>query len=72
MILKMLKEKTVIRAHGIRKEIYDLANKKGIELKDYTCPNVLKIHKIAEEYAGKGFFIFFVWKQKNIRKILEQ
>ena len=63
------KGKTVIRAHGIRKEIYDLANKKGIELKDYTCPNVLKIHKIAEEYAGKGFFIFLCGSKEHPENI---
>lgn len=51
-------DKTIIRAHGVKKEIYDKAKKRNIELKDYTCPNVLKIHKIAEEYAKKGYYIF--------------
>ncbi len=50
--------KTIIRAHGVQKEIYEEAQQKNIELKDYTCPNVLRIHKIAEEYAKKGYFIF--------------
>ena len=63
------KGKTVIRAHGIRKEIYDIANKKNIELKDYTCPNVLKIHKIAEEYAEKGFFIFLCGSKEHPENI---
>ena len=31
-------------------------------LKDYTCPNVLKIHKIAEEYARKRICYSFMWK----------
>lgn len=52
------KGKLIVRAHGIKKEIYDDAKKRGIELKDFTCPNVLRIHEIAEEYAKKGFFIF--------------
>lgn len=50
--------KTIIRAHGVPKETYKIANEQGIEIIDYTCPNVLKIHKIAEEYSGNGYYIF--------------
>lgn len=49
--------KVIIRAHGVEKKIYDLAKNKGIELIDYTCPNVLRIHKIAEEYEKNGYYI---------------
>lgn len=48
---------TIIRAHGVEKEVYDKAKKAGIELIDYTCPKVLKIHEIAEKYAQKGYYI---------------
>lgn len=54
------KARVIVRAHGIDKEIYQKAKEKGIELIDYTCPNVLKIHKIAEEYQKKGYYIFLV------------
>lgn len=50
--------KTIIRAHGVPKEVYDRAKAQGIELVDCTCPNVLKIHKIAKQYAENGYFIF--------------
>ena len=40
--------KTIIRAHGVDKEVYNKAKEQGIELVDCTCPNVLKIHKIAK------------------------
>ena len=56
---------TIIRAHGISKEIYENAKQENIELKDYTCPNVLRIHKIAEEYAEKGYFIFLCGSKKH-------
>ena len=56
--IKDAKGTTIIRAHGVPKEIYEKAQQKNIELKDYTCPNVLKIHKIVEEYSEKGYFIF--------------
>lgn len=51
------KERVIIRAHGVSKQVYESAEKKQIELIDYTCPNVLKIHKIAQEYAKKGYAI---------------
>lgn len=49
---------TLIRAHGIPKSTYQEAQDKRIQIKDYTCPKVLTIHNIAEEYANKGYFIF--------------
>ena len=50
--------KTIIRAHGVPKEIYGLAEQKNINIKDFTCPNVLKIHEIADEYSKDGYYIF--------------
>lgn len=61
--------KIIIRAHGIKKEIYEETRKKKIELKDYTCPNVLKIHKIAEEYAENGYFIFLCGSKNHPENI---
>ena len=54
------RNKTIIRAHGVPKEIYTKAEQEGIELVDLTCPKVLKIHKIVSEYAEKGYFIFLI------------
>ena len=59
------RNKIIIRAHGISKDIYNKANKLGIEVFDYTCPNVLKIHKIAEEYALKDYFIFLIGNKEH-------
>ena len=55
----------IIRAHGIDKKVYDLAKNKNIQLVDYTCPNVLRIHKIAEEYKEKGYFIFLTGSKEH-------
>lgn len=52
--------KTIIRAHGIKKEIYHQAKELNIELKDLTCPKVLKIHEIVEEHSNNGYYIFLV------------
>lgn len=52
--------KTIIRAHGVTKETYKKAQELGIELKDLTCPKVLKIHDIVEQYSNEGYYIFLV------------
>ena len=57
--------KLIIRAHGIEKEIYDEANKKNIEILDYTCPNVLMIHKIVEDYAKKDYEVLIIGEKKH-------
>ncbi len=54
------KGKTIIRAHGVTKETYAKAQKLNIELKDLTCPKVLKIHDLVEEYSKNGYYIFLV------------
>lgn len=58
-------KKMIIRAHGVEKKIYEKANKLNLKLVDLTCPKVLKIHKIAEEYASKGFFILLIGNKKH-------
>ncbi len=63
--IREAKGKTIIRAHGIPKQVYQEAEKKQIELIDYTCPKVLKIHEIAEEYAKNGYYIFLLGNRKH-------
>ena len=58
---------TIIRAHGVPKEIYKEAENKKIELKDYTCPNVLKIHEIAKK-RRRRILHSIMWKQRTPRK----
>lgn len=58
-------KKIIIRAHGIAKEVYNKAKKLNIEIFDFTCPSVLKIHNIAEEYANKGYYIFLIGGKKH-------
>lgn len=61
--------KIIIRAHGIAKEIYHKAQKLNIEVFDFTCPNVLKIHKIADEHYKKGYYIFLIGGKKHPESI---
>lgn len=61
--------KVIIRAHGIEKNIYNKAKEKGIKLIDNTCPNVLKIHKLAQDYKKEGYFIFLTGTKNHPENI---
>ncbi len=63
--ISQAKGRTIIRAHGVKKEIYENAQKRNIELIDLTCPMVSKIHKVAEEYAKKQYYIFLIGKAEH-------
>ena len=60
---------TIIRAHGISKEIYDIAKEKNIVIRDYTCPNVLKIHDIVQKFSNDGYFIFLLGDKNHPENI---
>lgn len=57
--------KTIIRAHGVSKDIYIKAKDKGIELVDLTCPSVLKIHQIVDEYDSKNYYVIITGKENH-------
>ena len=59
------RKNVIIRAHGEKKETYDKAKKLGLDLIDLTCPKVIKIHKIAEEYVAKDYYIFLIGSKKH-------
>lgn len=59
------KNKVIIRSHGVQKSVYDKAKELNIELIDLTCPKVLHIHKIVQEYSDKGYFIFLIGKTEH-------
>ena len=55
----------VIRSHGIRKEIHEHIEKKGIEYVDSTCPFVKRIHNIVEKESAAGKTIIVVGSAKH-------
>lgn len=59
------KSKTIIRAHGVPKRVYQTAEKMGIELIDLTCPKVKKIHNLVEEYSNNRYFVFCIGNSKH-------
>ncbi len=59
------KGKVVIRAHGVPKNTYKKAQELKLEIKDLTCPKVLHIHNIAEEFSKKNYFIFLIGQRNH-------
>ena len=56
--------RVILRAHGVSKEIYELAKKKKLDIVDLTCPNVLRIHEKAIDLVNSDYFIVLI-AQKN-------
>ena len=59
------KDLMIIRTHGVEESIYDRAKIKKIELVDLTCPKVLHIHNIVNEYAKKDYYIILIGKKEH-------
>lgn len=59
------KKNVIIRAHGEPKETYGLAEELGIQIFDFTCPKVLRIHSIAKEYSNKGYYILLIGHKEH-------
>lgn len=59
------KNKVIIRAHGVPQEVYEIAKKRQIELKDLTCPKVIAIHKLAIKYSSENYFIFLAGQREH-------
>lgn len=67
--IKQKNTNVIIRAHGVPKETYELAKEKNIQIKDYTCPNVLKIHEIAYKYSKDGYYIILCGNKEHPENI---
>lgn len=55
----------IVRSHGVSKNIYDLIEKKGLNLVDATCPFVKKIHKTVFEKSMAGYDIIIIGNDKH-------
>jgi len=57
---KLPKGIVVIRSHGVARNIKEQIQNMGFKIIDATCPFVLKIHKIVEEYSSKGCYVLII------------
>lgn len=55
----------LIRAHGVGKQIYEAADKRGIKVVDATCPSVKAIQKKAYDYHKRGYQIVLIGDAKH-------
>jgi 4-hydroxy-3-methylbut-2-enyl diphosphate reductase len=47
----------LVRSHGLPGYLLDRAGEKRLEVYDFTCPKVKKIHGLVQELSGEGYFI---------------
>lgn len=52
--------KVIIRAHGVTPKELNECKERNLDIIDTTCPNVLKIHNIVEEYSKAGYKIIII------------
>ncbi|MCR5545237.1 MAG: 4-hydroxy-3-methylbut-2-enyl diphosphate reductase [Lachnospiraceae bacterium] len=55
----------IIRSHGVSKKVIDKLEKYGFEIVDATCPFVLKIHKLVQEFDEEGLHIIIVGNETH-------
>jgi len=55
----------IITAHGIGPEVFEIAKNKKIEVIDTTCPKVVKVQRLAQVFAKRGYEIVLVGDKKH-------
>ncbi len=55
----------IIRSHGISRIEKNKMEERGLTIVDCTCPFVLKIHRIVEEYSNKGYHVVIVGNENH-------
>lgn len=55
----------VISAHGAPPSVYAASEKRGIIVRDATCPNIVKIHDTIKKYGEKGYFVLLIGDEKH-------
>lgn len=55
----------IFRAHGMPKSAYEEAEKRNIDIYDYTCVRVKLIHNQVEEACNEGKYIFLLGDKKH-------
>ena len=63
----------IITAHGIGPKVYEIAEAKGIDVIDTTCPKVIKVQRLAQSFIKKGYNLILVGDRdhKEVRSIFE-
>ncbi|GAB4321063.1 MAG: 4-hydroxy-3-methylbut-2-enyl diphosphate reductase [Candidatus Zixiibacteriota bacterium] len=63
------KRRVVIRAHGEAPEVFERAEKLGLEVVDGTCPVVVRSQKFARKYYDRGYQVVVIGKPNHAEVI---
>ena len=55
----------IIRSHGVSREVYEIAEKKGLTIVDATCPFVKKIHRLVERECASGNQVVIIGNEQH-------
>lgn len=55
----------IIRSHGVSREVYEIAEKKGLTIVDATCPFVKKIHRLVERECVAGNQVVIIGNEQH-------
>ncbi|MFA7319686.1 MAG: 4-hydroxy-3-methylbut-2-enyl diphosphate reductase [Parcubacteria group bacterium] len=55
----------IVTAHGAGPDIFAVAEKKGIEVIDTTCPKVVKVQRLAQVFRKRGYEVILVGDKKH-------
>lgn len=55
----------IIRSHGVSRCIYEILDRKGIQVVDATCPFVKKIHRIVQEQCREGRRVIIIGNENH-------
>ncbi len=50
----------IVRSHGLQNKIMEKALGKQLNIYDFTCPKVKKIHRLVTELTNEGYFILII------------
>ena len=55
----------IIRSHGVSREVYEIAEKKGLTIVDATCPFVKKIRRLVERECAAGNQVVIIGNEQH-------
>lgn len=62
---RLEKGTVIIRSHGVSSRVMEELKQDGFDVVDATCPFVLKIHRVVNEYAKKGYHIIITGNREH-------
>lgn len=62
---RLEKGTVIIRSHGVSSRVMEELKEDGFDVVDATCPFVLKIHRVVNEYAKKGYHIIITGNREH-------